>query len=455
MATNPEIRKEWEATLEKYKEYLCDDNIANWRENNVKLKAYMDAKKKPPSTTDKDSQVKTLGKWTSHQKTNYAKNIHIMATNLEIRKEWEATLEKYKEYLCVDNVANWRENNVKLKAYMDAEKKLPSDKDKDSRVKTLGQWISTQKKNYPKNIRIMATNPEIRKEWEETLKKYKEYLKQDICEIPSEPVEGPSNNIDASTLPAQHASAITVANKTNASRPTPKKSMKLNVPPTSQPVETTEHKRNRVKSKLSVLHQRYKTLTSQNLGKEFTENPDLWHTYHATSEENEKSFPEDEIPRNRIIHELNKIQTKRPKVVVDMGCGNAQISQHYKNDHRFQFINYDHISSNDSVTSCDISRTPLDDNSVEICILSLAMWGHNCKEYITEASRILETNGELYIIEPTKRWTEEDEHKNIIPGKAGDLLKTELEKNGFHIKKPYVKKSYIEKFCLFVCSKLA
>jgi ubiquinone/menaquinone biosynthesis C-methylase UbiE len=140
-----------------------------------------------------------------------------------------------------------------------------------------------------------------------------------------------------------------------------------------------------------------------------------------------------------------------------MGCGKAQIAEHYKNDTRFKFFNYDHVSSNDAVTSCDISRTPLDDNSVEICILSLAMWGFNCEGYITEASRILESNGELYIIEPTKRkrWSEYDEHGNIVQGKEGDKLKELLETNGFHIKKPYVKKPYIEKFCLFVCTKSA
>jgi superfamily II DNA or RNA helicase len=238
----------------------------------------------------------------------------------------------------------------------------------------------------------------------------------------------------------------------DTSQPKPKKSMKLNIPATPPPQEPAEHKRERVKSELEILHQRYKTLTSQNLRKEFTENPDLWAKYHEISEENEESFPEDGIPRNRIIHELNKIQTKRTKSIVDMGCGKAQISQHFAKDPRFHFINYDHVSSNDSVTSCDISRTPLDDNSVEICILSMAMWGSNCEGYITEASRILESNGELYIIEPTKRkrWSQRDEHKNIIPGKEGDLLKAELEKNGFRIKK-----HEIEKFCLFICSKLA
>ena len=44
------------------------------------------------------------------------------------------------------------------------------------------------------------------------------------------------------------------------------------------------------------------------------------------------------------------------------------------------------------------------------------MWGSNCKEYIQEAYRILESNGTLFIIEPTKRWSEKDEQQNIISG---------------------------------------
>ena len=34
------------------------------------------------------------------------------------------------------------------------------------------------------------------------------------------------------------------------------------------------------------------------------------------------------------------------------------------------------------------------------------MWGSNCKSYLSEACRLLESGGKLYIIEPTKRWTE-------------------------------------------------
>jgi ubiquinone/menaquinone biosynthesis C-methylase UbiE len=133
-----------------------------------------------------------------------------------------------------------------------------------------------------------------------------------------------------------------------------------------------------------------------------------------------------------------------------MGCGRAQISKHFtdKNDTRFQFINYDHVSSNETVISCDISSTPLENDSVEIVILSLAMWGSNCKTYIAEAHRILESNGLLYIIEATKRWSEKDENHNFIQGEEGGKLRKVLIENNFQ-----VSESRIEKFSLFVCNK--
>ena len=110
----------------------------------------------------------------------------------------------------------------------------------------------------------------------------------------------------------------------------------------------------------------------------------------------------------------------------------------------------DHISLDDTIISCDISKTNFEDDEVEICILSLAMWGSNCREYITEAYRILESGGRLYIIEPTKRWseTEEGEFGKVIQGTEAIDLKQEIEKNNFSIIK-----EEIEKFCLFICVK--
>ena len=263
---------------------------------------------------------------------------------------------------------------------------------------SLYNWIHNMKKNYKTKTQIMK-DEKIREHWEEFMKfiENKEYF---------------------TTIP--------------------KKSMKLKKE-TTQPTESTEHKRHRVKSELSVLHQHYKTMRSDTLAQHFKDNPDAWSDYHAISEANEESFPTEFIPRNQIIRELDKIKTRRTQNVIDMGCGMASISKHFIHDTRFKFTNIDHVAINETVQVGDISKLPFEDDSQDVCILSLAMWGSNCKEYIQEAHRVLETNGTLYIIEPTKRWTEIETE---LAGRMIELLKD------FHIRQ-----MTIEKFTFIVAIK--
>ena len=212
--------------------------------------------------------------------------------------------------------------------------------------------------------------------------------------------------------------------------------------------ESNEEKRIRISSEISILHQKYKSMNSKNLHKEFHENPELWTKYHEISEENEKSFLEEEIPRNQIIQKLDKMKTKRPYSIFDLGCGKAHIYEHFKDDKRFIFKNYDHISSNDNINVCDISKLPDEDYSADICILSLSLWGSNCIDYIKEVKRILPSRGILFIIEPTKRWSNKDEQNNIIQGSEASKLKDILKENDFQILE-----ENIQKFCYFECSK--
>ena len=93
----PDFRSEWENTLQKYGDYLCDLD-EKWRLNHKKLITYMEQHKHTPSSSDKNPEIKKIGKWLTHQKENYTKNIQIMSKP-DIRTEWEATLQKYREYL--------------------------------------------------------------------------------------------------------------------------------------------------------------------------------------------------------------------------------------------------------------------------------------------------------------------------------------------------------------------
>jgi ubiquinone/menaquinone biosynthesis C-methylase UbiE/ribosome modulation factor len=217
--------------------------------------------------------------------------------------------------------------------------------------------------------------------------------------------------------------------------------------------------REQQKSELSTLHQKYKTMRSTNLHTEFQQNPQLWHDYHALAQANDKHYSSDDIPRNRIREYLNKIQTKRCKTVMDLGCGYAELAHYFKCDPHFHFINVDHCinrnvkntieDTNNSMVfcECDIAEMPHSDHSAEIVILSMAMWGSNCRDYLSQAYRVLETAGQLFIIEPTRRWST-IENNQIVPETEGELLKQALIEAKFRIIE-----SHVDRFALFVCTK--
>ena len=392
-----------------------------WYDNFAEVKQFIDKTQKRPSSKSTNVSEAKIGTWVNTQNSNYQIKKESMNDGVKYNL-WTGFLEKYDEYLkSKDEI--WFEKFDELKLFIIEHKRNPSTISKNENEKKLGQWNSSQKDYYKNKTSGMKDNIRYNL-WTEFLQQYNKYLTLDIQSI-------------SDTQPIEEEIPIIKIKKS-------KKSMKL--PKPSATKETSTQKKARAKSEISELHKEYKTLKSENLNNKFKQNPDLWTTYHQIAEENEKSFPEEDIPRNRVIRQLDKIKTKRTKRIVDLGCGKGQIFQYYKDDKRFMFHNYDHISSNDTIISCNISNIPLEEDSVEICILSLAMWGSNCREYIQEANRILETGGKLYIIESTKRWSEKDELGNIIEGKEGSKLKSLLEENNFQI----VEQS-IDKFCMFVC----
>lgn len=205
----------------------------------------------------------------------------------------------------------------------------------------------------------------------------------------------------------------------------------------------------RKQPELSVLHKKYKTMSSINLHKEFESQPELWHEYHSIAEKSENGFSDEDrsfLPYNRIITYLSNLKYTRKKYIADLGCGKARIYEYFKDNDLFEFYNYDHISINDNIVSCDISKIPLEDHNINITILCLSMWGSNCSTYLDEANRILEDNGTLLIIEPKKRWTEEDG--------SNRLEKLVLDK-GFQIKKQHkISNDADDKFMFLECIKL-
>ena len=92
----------------------------------------------------------------------------------------------------------------------------------------------------------------------------------------------------------------------------------------------------------------------------------------------------------------------------------------------------DHKYIHRNLMYLDISNLELENGEIDIAILCLAMWVSNCHDYIKEANRILDHNGILLIIEPKKRWMNEEENKleNLILGNKF-LLKKYHSKDKF------------------------
>ncbi len=219
--------------------------------------------------------------------------------------------------------------------------------------------------------------------------------------------------------------------------------------------ETVEAKAARTLSEISAHHKKYKTMNSATLAAHFSANPEEFAAYHRACDENMSTYQPGTQPHEQIIRELDKIKTKKPKLVLDLGCGQAKIARHYgafcagtpaTKDPRFMFINYDHQAIVPEVTPCDITCLPHEDNEADICVLSFALWGSNCLDALREAYRVLASHGVLFVLDSTKRWSDKNPDGYIEPGMEGARLARDLESIGFRIMN-----KQIDKFCLFVC----
>ena len=93
----------------------------------------------------------------------------------------------------------------------------------------------------------------------------------------------------------------------------------------------------------------------------------------------------------------------RQKTIIDLGCSYAEVHNHFRDNPRFKFYNFDHIACNNNVIEKYIRDTGLNNYSVDVVILSLEMWGSNCRDYLKEVYRILDTGGSLLIVKAYKK----------------------------------------------------
>jgi len=198
---------------------------------------------------------------------------------------------------------------------------------------------------------------------------------------------------------------------------------------------TTQHS-SKPLSDISKLHIKYKNMSSHNLSKYFQEEDGKnWKEYHELVQLKEQSYEQDKIPVNQVIKYLETKKNKKIKKVADLGCGLARIYKYFQDKkHKFSFVNIDHYVPQEQSEYCiqgNIKNTELEDEEIDYAVMCLAMWGSSeYEEYLKEVHRILDIQGELIIVEASRRWITEDANTKERINELVNLLK----QNNFKIK---------------------
>ena len=95
-------------------------------------------------------------------------HMHVIKEH-NVKQSYE--LVAYMNIKCLSFEELWNEKLERLNSYVIENKKLPSCKDKEPKIKQMGNWISNQKKFYAESMYIMK-NQTIREKWEDFTNKH-------------------------------------------------------------------------------------------------------------------------------------------------------------------------------------------------------------------------------------------------------------------------------------------
>jgi hypothetical protein len=165
-----EIRIIWMLFEYRYADDLLD-NYGTWEKKFGLLQKEIAENKKLPSATS------AIGNWLCLQKANFRKREQIMKDDM-IHNKFKKFMEDNKE-LFLDSKKEWKGNLEEIQKSIDTNKKKPTYQTSNKKMNNQAKWLYRQQQNYPKKSGIME-HADIRKLWEDFIKKNKQYFSIDI-----------------------------------------------------------------------------------------------------------------------------------------------------------------------------------------------------------------------------------------------------------------------------------
>ncbi|KAK6637789.1 hypothetical protein RUM44_008211 [Polyplax serrata] len=163
-------------------------------------------------------------------------------------------------------------------------------------------------------------------------------------------------------------------------------------------------------SRFRFINEQLYTMKGKDAFKLFQDDADAFVAYHEGYSKQMKSWPKK--PVDIIIETLKKLTEANNNLAIgDFGCGDAKIATTLTN---VTVHSFDLASLNPSVTICDMTKTPLENETLDIAVFCLSLMGTNFSEYLVEANRVLKTNGKLIVAEVQSRFDNVEKFMEIL-----------------------------------------
>lgn len=149
----------WNDFNNRYSKYLLQGKeqwYARLNELKVFLDQNKDKKQKSPSSTSKDSNIKSLATFIVTQEKNYKSKSQIMKEE-DIYDTWTKFVEEYKDSL-MSQEEIWLKTLESLKDFMNKYNKRPNKHSTNPNEKKLGEWLVKQTGNYNNKRGVMNKN---------------------------------------------------------------------------------------------------------------------------------------------------------------------------------------------------------------------------------------------------------------------------------------------------------
>lgn len=189
--------------------------------------------------------------------------------------------------------------------------------------------------------------------------------------------------------------------------------------PAEDPIERSKTLQSRMMEKLHgsrfrYLNEQLYSVSGKDAFELFQSEPSLFDVYHKGFQRQVAKWPMN--PLDLIIKNIKS--KHKSMVVADFGCGDARLARSVKNT----VHSFDLVAVNDSVVVCDMSKVPLEKESVDIAVFCLSLMGGNLVKYLTEAHRVLKRGGLLKVAEVESRFYSVDKFVGAVQKLGFSLL---------------------------------